>query len=871
MEPSFSWFQSAKHLFSGQDKTDRVSSISQSVLLSNNNQNLTVKSPTKQLMQTIGQMNPENSSKVKNIINTDRMDESKDVDDRCDLTENLSDQSEVFFPANGNTSPLGKNPVNTKENDNNQKIGPIKNSINNAVTASSNKNTNSNKNNNSSKKKSKKKSTANKNSRKNNFIKNDNNDKPTTKIGSPYESDSNKESSTENNNDDDSSQKILSNNIHLKNDVTDITVEDDQIEPLKEGFKRLEVEILPNFGTNDFKTADDIIIDKTDDRYDANTAVDGSSNINDEEIRQNLDHINELEKENARLQSELEKENAKLQIEYESMKDLKGKLELTVKENQKLEIIAKEKEKLELIAKEKEKLELVVKEKEIIIQKNKDDSEKQFAIHNKSYTEKIKQLEMQLKSNDQEKERAKIQLKNVSNLNRNLKRLTRSELMVKNDNIISDVTNKINDKLKQLRERIAMAEKSNIDKICFIEQNIKEKLGEIEGKSIRIITEKENELMDAKSKMLKLENNNVKLLSELSDLREEYSEFQKQISEVTLFGESLGDIIVKNFEGNENIRELDETFQKHRPDIKGFSKCSTTMEIEKISKIVTQNYKQFKYETASKLENIDRKTVAEFGELKKKFDEFGSVIDYERIESKINPIFHEFNNLNESINSNKVLLEQNNIDTNNHNTKQQNYILNAIDQMNQGNKESKIRLKAQESEITELKFENREYLNKIDQLINENKLQIEGREKISKEYNHKIYGLKNRKPNKDLNLVKEIFFQANQDLLKIDEIEALSLVELQEMINVILCSLMIPLDKIYGRILTLAIIIKWERNLVHFFINRINYQVYNEEIDFGKLNHEALTQLHHLKNMDKVRHPLQSVLEDLYENVVNRL
>lgn len=709
-----------------------------------------------------------------------------------------------------------------------------------------NKITNGN-NNNKNNSHSNKETTRKKNKRKNNKQNNSEielNEKMLVESNDTNDSNDNTRNSNDRNNN--NSDNIM-NNINGEYNDTTIQSESDKNEELIRENEQLGFNDPDDSKKIDSKLNSNINNPDTLD-LELGTAVDATDNVVETEFKLNSRLL------------ELEKQNDDVQMEVDNLK--KANKELTT-QNKDLQ---------ETVKKLNGQIDLLNRQIELMTAKAKEELKKSNDNENL-----IKKLGAQLEDKKEVKE---LLQKNKKSCQIFLTAVKNSRM--KEKKLLSEKNDQIIKFLNLLKMKIKPSEINNQDKIVFTEQVFHDNLNKIKSHFNKIIVENDIKLSEFNSKKLTLEEINKNIDSELRDLKEEHLELQKLIAQITLFNEPIGQTIASCIVNDPTITKLDDIFKKERPDIIGFDKKSASEQIQQTLNKTLNSHNQKLFSKFNELASLQKDIGKKVETLDTSISQIHSTDETNLfdIKTKIEPFSNGMGNLLKAINFNNALIEQIKIQDKLQNDENQKYMLDIMEKTNQENKELRIRLKSQDNEIIELRFENKQQSLKINKLINENKLQIDQNEKLLKKYNMKIYGLdsiSNQDGFTNANMKRNnypmngMFSEVSVEKIKINEIEKISLVELQDMIKFILCSLMIPLDKIYSKIITLSIIIKWERNLLHFFVNRINYQIHDEEIDFIRLNQDAVNQFYHYKNIDRIKHPLQKTLEELYDNLVNRI
>lgn len=115
----------------------------------------------------------------------------------------------------------------------------------------------------------------------------------------------------------------------------------------------------------------------------------------------------------------------------------------------------------------------------------------------------------------------------------------------------------------------------------------------------------------------------------------------------------------------------------------------------------------------------------------------------------------------------------------------------------------------------------------------------------------------------------------NQDTKKeaigFDRIENLSHVALQNIVKQVCVFLDIPIDQITSQIAQIAIVIKYERNTLEFFLNKLLSQWKGRELLFETYREAAIDQFKKTKSLNNINHPLFNEMNDLVDALLYKL
>ncbi|KAG0671411.1 hypothetical protein C6P45_000578 [Maudiozyma exigua] len=115
-------------------------------------------------------------------------------------------------------------------------------------------------------------------------------------------------------------------------------------------------------------------------------------------------------------------------------------------------------------------------------------------------------------------------------------------------------------------------------------------------------------------------------------------------------------------------------------------------------------------------------------------------------------------------------------------------------------------------------------------------------------------------------ITKETF-----DQLEVDQIDELTIVELQNVIKNLIIFLNIPFSKMTQKIPLIGIYLMYERNIYAHFANRLYYQIHGIQITLADFNREAYSQYTVNKTLDNIKHPLEACLDNLCARIITKL
>ncbi|SMN21358.1 similar to Saccharomyces cerevisiae YDL239C ADY3 Protein required for spore wall formation [Maudiozyma saulgeensis] len=109
------------------------------------------------------------------------------------------------------------------------------------------------------------------------------------------------------------------------------------------------------------------------------------------------------------------------------------------------------------------------------------------------------------------------------------------------------------------------------------------------------------------------------------------------------------------------------------------------------------------------------------------------------------------------------------------------------------------------------------------------------------------------------------------DFLEVDDVDKLTMVELQNVIKNLIILLNIPFSKLAKKIPLIGIYLIYERNMYAYFVNRLYYQLNGKQLMLTDYNREAFNQYITTNSLNNIRHPLEECLETLCNRIITKL
>ncbi|CCF58612.1 hypothetical protein KAFR_0F00150 [Kazachstania africana CBS 2517] len=346
----------------------------------------------------------------------------------------------------------------------------------------------------------------------------------------------------------------------------------------------------------------------------------------------------------------------------------------------------------------------------------------------------------------------------------------------------------------------------------------------------------------------------------------EIERIRSRLGKIVLFNVPLGPVLEEYLDSSTDI-DFNVLFKKKNEKILSFSESS----LDQYTTSVLSSLKELKNENMKGLSKINDNTKKCFecnSNFSNKLSEFASKLDDNK-EEIVNFIDQKSKDLLDA-NEKSVKAIDDQIRNSNDGLllKAYNKIHNL--QSEKGKLIEEIEMKNQKfAKVNELlhdiENDNLKFFKKFDMTIEylEERLKfLEG--DFSKRITFETIHQKN--PEK---FTKEIY-----DYLEFPTIDNMNLIELQNIIKHFSLFFEVPLSKFFKKLPTICIYLRYERNLLHFFVDRLNYQIYNpsKKINFKSYTVDAYQQ--YLKNgnsFEDINHPLQKCLDDLYNEIILKL
>ncbi|KAH3901533.1 uncharacterized protein SCODWIG_03687 [Saccharomycodes ludwigii] len=106
--------------------------------------------------------------------------------------------------------------------------------------------------------------------------------------------------------------------------------------------------------------------------------------------------------------------------------------------------------------------------------------------------------------------------------------------------------------------------------------------------------------------------------------------------------------------------------------------------------------------------------------------------------------------------------------------------------------------------------------------------------------------------------------------LKVDAVNDLDIVELQNLLKNVILTMNIPYDYLHQKLVLTSIYVRLERGYLVKFAHKLHYLLYNDKIHIKEFEKMALGEYNVVKNIDKVNHPLKQCLDRLLVDIIER-
>ncbi|KAG0654358.1 hypothetical protein C6P44_000982 [Monosporozyma unispora] len=362
----------------------------------------------------------------------------------------------------------------------------------------------------------------------------------------------------------------------------------------------------------------------------------------------------------------------------------------------------------------------------------------------------------------------------------------------------------------------------------------------------------EKSLQENSTKIKELESVIVEKDLKIKQLTEENTskeKFKEQMRKIKLFGTAIGGVLVdylkvtKKEEGS-----FEDLFKKCFPDFDSFS--NTTL----VKSFQTNQHEILKRIEAVKIQPQNNDTNIDYDSLNRSLEKYH--------DSLMDGLKH----LDSSINEVKIVRSQSS-NSPNEGRIEQNIANKFLEQVQTNNDLTASFIKLQDN------------LASVEQQL---EIEIEMNHKLRE--NSKLHDItmnnlmtkyKLLKGNTNTKLTWKQMCDINQDTKKeaigFDRIENLSHVALQNIVKQVCVFLDIPIDQITSQIAQIAIVIKYERNTLEFFLNKLLSQWKGRELLFETYREAAIDQFKKTKSLNNINHPLFNEMNDLVDALLYKL
>lgn len=522
----------------------------------------------------------------------------------------------------------------------------------------------------------------------------------------------------------------------------------------------------------------------------------------------------------------------------------------------------------------------------------------------------------------------KLQVANdhIRELEKSLELAKSSQTTLRNDYELTMKQVEEASKLNEQRKSELGALKESNERTRVENNDLKEKLNEasktndeLKKDVLKVQMEKEKAAHNSEKLQTAIQQEQLDHEKTTKNLRksEEYSSnLTKFVENMTLFNVHIGTVMLHSFGKNHQVTCIDPFFTIQNKDIIGFHTKSHDQKHQELDrridsltlknqKLVSQIDNQWKVKVeALTQESITKKKVLDQLEIKvKEAEKKSKELESRQLQSQEEKatMLKEKNDL---IREQAALNNTINVLKGSHFNKEQDKILSLVEKMDkvtttitqireqirqeaEENAKLKSSIESKEKELNDIRKECNDQILKLEEYDNI-KVLLESKEtelaqlqplyaQQKAELDQLTIDLKRLEGDQSRRITYEVARQSRPDIdralydkLMISKVDSIDRVELQNIVKNLILLLEIPFNKLTKKGPLVAIYLKYERPIFSYFANRLHFELFNEAIDMRRFTNEAYDQYTDTHNMNTIKHPLESCLENLYQKLVSR-
>ncbi|CAL9733194.1 hypothetical protein MOSE0_A00276 [Monosporozyma servazzii] len=418
-----------------------------------------------------------------------------------------------------------------------------------------------------------------------------------------------------------------------------------------------------------------------------------------------------------------------------------------------------------------------------------------------------------------------------------------------------DELNSITTKFQSLQQTLTKANDNYRKKSAFSKSTFEGQVKSLKEKYDGLLQDQITKTQDTEKTLKNKLKDKTQEIEKLRASIELNTKTMTNIRDITLFGIPLGgDIIDYLKTSNNNNNSFEELFKNRHSNFTSFSNSSIIQSIETNQQEFLQKIETLTVQPQGNDSKVESQEI-NTNEMTNYFEEFKG--EYKKdimnctkdICKEINEMSNQQIQMFESLQENQISTKQlsNEVQKNNNLTSNFNRLQNDM-----------VSVRRQ-LEI-EIDINNKLKDNAKLQEITLNNLQTK-------------YKMLKGDTNKKLtwNQMCEINADSKREVIGFDRIEALSHITLQNLVKQFCVILAIPVDHMVTQLYQIGIVLKYERNILEYFINRLVTEWKGRKILFETYREAAFQQFKQHNSLNNIEHPLLKEMNDLVDALLYKL
>lgn len=418
-----------------------------------------------------------------------------------------------------------------------------------------------------------------------------------------------------------------------------------------------------------------------------------------------------------------------------------------------------------------------------------------------------------------------------------------------------DDLNSITIKFQSLQQTLTKANDNYRKKSAFSKSTFEAQVKTLEEKYDGLLQDQITKTEDMENILKNTLKDKTKEIEKLKASLELNTKTMTTIGDITLFGIHLGgDIIDYLKTSNNNNNSFEELFKNRHSNFTSFSNSSIIQSIETNQQDFLQKIESLTVQPQGNDSKVESQEI-NTDEMTNYFEEFKG--EYKKditnctedICKEINEMSNQQIQMFESLQENQISTKQlsNEVQKNNNLTSNFNRLQNdMVSVRKQLEIEIEINNKLRENaKLQEITFNN-----------------LETKYKMLKGDTNKRLTWKQ---------MCEINADSKREVIGFDRIEALPQVTLQNLVKQFCVILAIPVDHMVTQLYQIGIVLKYERNILEYFINRLVTEWKGRKILFETYREAAFQQYKQHNSLNNIEHPLLKEMNDLVDALLYKL